>query len=125
MITGLVVLVILLVLSSLFSGSEVALFTLDAGQKEDLANADDAASKRVTRLLHHPRTVLVTILIMNTIVNVGAAITAALMTHEVATANNWHPVVTVVVEVIVLTFVILVVSEITPKLIASRQPIQF
>ena len=76
MITGLVVLVILLVLSSLFSGSEVALFTLDAGQKEDLANADDAASKRVTRLLHHPRTVLVTILIMNTIVNVGAAITA-------------------------------------------------
>lgn len=125
MVAGGIVLAVLLLLSSLFSGSEVALFTMDTGQKEDLAAADDAASQRVTRLLNHPRTVLVTILIMNTVVNVGAAITAAVMTHEIATANDWSPVVTLVIEVMVLTFVILVVSEITPKLIASRQPIAF
>lgn len=125
LVAGGIVLAVLLILSSLFSGSEVALFTMDSGQKSDLAAAEDAASQRVTRLLNHPRTVLVTILIMNTIVNVGAAITAALMTHEIAEANNWSPVVTLVIEVVVLTFVILVVSEITPKLVASRQPIAF
>ena len=125
MVAGVIVLLVLLVLSSLFSGSEVALFTLDAADIEELREAEDAASKRVARLLDSPRTVLVTILIMNTVVNVGAAITAAIMTHEIATANNWSPIVTVVIEVIVLTFVILVVSEITPKLIASRQPITF
>ena len=124
-VAGVIVLLVLLVLSSLFSGSEVALFTLDAADIEELREAEDAASKRVARLLDSPRTVLVTILIMNTVVNVGAAITAAIMTHEIATANNWSPIVTVVIEVIVLTFVILVVSEITPKLIASRQPITF
>lgn len=125
MIAGGVVLLILLMLSSLFSGSEVALFTLDAGQIEELRDSEDAASKRVVRLLDHARTVLVSILIMNTVVNVGAAIIAALMTHELAEVNGWSKPVTVVIEVVVLTFVILVVSEITPKLIASRQPIVF
>jgi len=125
LVTGGIVLSILLVLSSLFSGSEVALFTLDAGQKSDLAGAEDAASQRVARLLNHPRTVLVTILIMNTVVNVGAAITAAVMTHDIAESNNWSPVATLIIEVVVLTFVILVVSEITPKLVASREPIAF
>ncbi len=125
MLAGALVLLVLLLLSSLFSGSEVALFTLAGGQIEELREAEDAASKRVVRLLDHARTVLVSILIMNTVVNVGAAIIAALMTHEIAEVNGWSKPVTVVIEVVVLTFVILVVSEITPKLIASRQPIAF
>lgn len=124
-VAGGLLLLVLLLLSSLFSGSEVALFTLDSSDKEELEAEDDAASKRVVRLLNHPRTVLVTILIMNTVVNVGAAITAAVMTHEIAEANNWSPVATLLIEVVILTFVILVVSEITPKLIASKQPIAF
>lgn len=124
-VAGGLLLLVLLLLSSLFSGSEVALFALDPSNKEDLEANDDAASQRVVRLLNHPRTVLVTILIMNTVVNVGAAITAAVMTHEVAEANNWSPVATLLIEVVVLTFVILVVSEITPKLIASKQPVSF
>jgi putative hemolysin len=125
MLAGALVLLVLLLLSSLFSGSEVALFTLAGGHIEELREAEDAASKRVLRLLDHARTVLVSILIMNTVVNVGAAIIAALMTHEIAEVNGWSKPVTVVIEVVVLTFVILVVSEITPKLIASRQPIAF
>ncbi len=125
LITGSIVLVLLLFLSALFSGSEVALFTLDSSQKEELKMGEDAASKRVSKLLAHPRSVLVSILILNTMVNVGAAITAAVLTHAVATANSWSPVATVVIEVIVLTFIILVVSEITPKLIAARQPVNF
>ena len=125
LITGSIVLVLLLFLSALFSGSEVALFTLDSSQKEELHAGEDAASKRVARLLDHPRSVLISILILNTMVNVGAAITAAVLTHEVATANSWSPTATVVIEVIVLTFIILVVSEITPKLIAARHPVKF
>ena len=125
LITGSIVLVLMLFLSALFSGSEVALFTLDNSQKEELNTGEDAASKRVSQLLAHPRSVLVSILILNTMVNVGAAITAAVLTHAVATANSWSPTATVVIEVIVLTFIILVVSEITPKLIAARQPVKF
>ena len=124
-ILGAVFLLILLLLSALFSGSEVALFTLESGQIEELELSETASSKRVVRLLRQPRAVLVSILILNTVVNVAAAITAAVLTHEIATANDWSPLATVLIEIVVLTFVILVVSEITPKLIATRQPVKF
>ena len=56
-VAGGLLMLVLLILSSLFSGSEVALFTLDPSDKEDLEANEDAASKRVVRLLNHPRTV--------------------------------------------------------------------
>ena len=124
-VVGALVLVLLLALSALFSGSEVALFTLDTVQKEELDASEDAASRRVIRLLSKPRSLLVSILILNTLVNVGAAITAAVLTQEIASANAWSPLVTIITEIVVLTFVILVVSEITPKLIAAREPVIF
>jgi putative hemolysin len=124
-ILGVLALIFMLLLSAVFSGSEVALFGLDTTQKEFLKIADDSASKRVVKLLKRPRALLVSILIMNTVVNVGAAITAAVITHSLSTQNNWSPVATVLIEIIVLTFIILVISEITPKLIATRYPIKF
>lgn len=103
----------------------MAIFSLDISQKESLKEAEDASSQRVVKLLKTPRSLLVSILILNTLVNVAAAITAALITHSLATQNGWSPVATVLIEIVVLTFVILVVSEITPKLIATRHPVEF
>ena len=96
-VAGIAGLIVLLLLSALYSGSEVALFSLDTTKKEELKEAEDAASKRVVMLLKNPRALLVSILIQNTIVNVGAAIIAAVMTHAVATQNNWSPVATVLI----------------------------
>ncbi len=111
---------LLLFVSAFVSGSEVALFSLSAADRDALAQAHDRAGRRVLRLLSRPRSLLITILILNTLVNVAAAILAALMTHQVARAFGWSPGLTVFLEVIALTFVLLVVSEITPKLIATR-----
>ncbi len=124
-LVGLAGIACLLLFSALFSGSEVALFSLDSRSREKLAADTSPGAARVLHLLETPRSVLVTILILNTVVNVGAAILAALMTHSVAQVNGWNPWVTVLVEVIVLTFVLLVVSEITPKLLANRSPATF
>ncbi|MDX1584512.1 MAG: hemolysin family protein [Thermoanaerobaculia bacterium] len=125
LLLGLLLLVILLLLSAVFSGSEVALFSIEPSQREHLATSEVRSLRRVSRLLEHPRSLLNSILILNTLVNVGAAITAAILTHDIAEANNWSPTLTVIAEVVVLTFVILVVSEITPKLVASRHPVTF
>ena len=116
---------LLLLLSGLFSGSEVALFSLDATAKERLAEADDHASRRVLTLMEQPRQALITILLLNTLVNVMAAILAAVVTTQVAAALGWSPTITVLIEVVALTFVLLVVSEITPKLIATRHAVAF
>lgn len=117
---GILALFVLFILAAVFSAAEVALFRMDTTQKELLKSADDAASKRILKLLQHPRALLVAILIQNTFLNVAAAIIAAILTHSIATENNWSPVATLIIEVVVLTFIILVVSEITPKLIATQ-----
>jgi magnesium and cobalt exporter, CNNM family len=115
-----VVLILLLLLSAIFSGSEVALFSLEPSDREILEQESDRASRRVLRLLDRPRELLVTILILNTIVNVATAILAAVLTNELAASLEWNPVLTVLGEIIALTFVLLIVSEITPKLLAAR-----
>ncbi|MBO6576518.1 MAG: HlyC/CorC family transporter [Rhodothermales bacterium] len=119
LLTGLGVLLTLLLFSALFSGSEVALFSLEATTREEMALEPDRADRRVLRLLERPGALLITILILNTVVNVGAAILAAVITHDLAQAYEWNPALTVFGEVIVLTFVLLIVSEISPKLLAS------
>ncbi|MBT8401159.1 MAG: hemolysin family protein [Rhodothermia bacterium] len=116
---------LLLLSSAIFSGSEVALFSLDWSSREKLAEAEDRASARVLKLLEQPREVLISILILNTAVNVAAAIIAAVVTKQVADFFDWNPVLTVLGEVIVLAFVILVVAEITPKLLARRSSVRF
>ena len=118
-------LLLLLLFSALFSGSEVALFSLDATAKELLAESDDRASRRVLALMEQPRQILVTILLLNTLVNVMAAILAAVATAQVAAGFGWSPTIVVLIEVVALTFVLLVVSEITPKLIATRHAVAF
>ncbi len=122
---GIITLVLLLFLSALFSGSEVALFSLSAPSKESLAERADAAGRRVLKLLERPRQLLITILILNTFANVAAAVLAAVLTGSLAAAQNWNPTVTLILEVLVLAFVLLVVSEITPKLIATRHSVAY
>ena len=127
--TGLVVqgavFVALLVLSALFSGSEVALFSLGAGDVEALEAEGSRSGARVVRLLERPRRLLVAILLLNTVVNVGAAILSAQLTLVAAEAYRVPPEALLALQVVVLTFVLLVTSEIAPKLVASRRPAWF
>lgn len=124
-IIGGVVLIALLFLSAVFSGSEVALFSLSALECEELKASGDPTSKRVVRLLDSPREILITILILNTLTNVMAAIITAIMMHDLAAAYQWNPTLTIFAEIVGLTFLLLIISEITPKLIATRQPLAF
>lgn len=122
-ITGGVILLGLLLLSALFSGSEVALFSLSPSDKEKLSESGSASSQRVLKLLSTPREILVTILILNTGTNVAAAIITAYLTHQLASFYAWSATLTILLEIVTLTFILLVISEITPKLIATRNPL--
>ena len=121
----LIVFFVLLLFSGLFSGSEVAMFGLEGSALDDIQSSTDRASRRVARMLERPRELLVSILVLNTIVNVGAAIIAAVFTAQLASASGWSKTITVIVEVLVVTFILLVMSEITPKLLASRNPARY
>ena len=117
--------VILLALSALFSGSEVALFSLTSGDREELAEAGDPDAGRILALLDRPRRLLAAILLLNTVVNVGAAILSTQLMLAAGEAYGWPEWAALLANVVGLTFVLLVTSEIAPKLVASRDPQAF
>ncbi|MDR9417483.1 hemolysin family protein [Gracilimonas sp.] len=121
----LVILFLGLAFSALFSGSEVALFSLST-RMEDLnqGQSEGSADERIIKMLEKPRRLLATILIGNTFANIIASVLAAVITGDLVAAYGLSEVIVYTVEVIVLTFMILILSEITPKIIAINNPLK-
>ena len=115
---------VLLVASAFFSGSEVALFSLHPAQLAGIAGEKKHALRYVNELLAHPRRLLITILIGNTLVNTAAALVTAMMTVELSIHFRWNESIALGVQVIGVTFVIIVLAELTPKVLASRSPLR-
>ena len=117
-----VALVLLLVLSAFFSGSETAYFSLKESRLKALSKKGSKRSKRLLRLLKEPRKLLLTILTGNTIVNVAIASIAALLAIDVAIATGIDRDIAVLIEVIIVTVIVLIFSEVSPKLAAFKHP---
>jgi len=117
---------IFLLLSAFFSGSETAFFSLSKIHLKKLEKENDRKTRRVVRLLHNPRELLIIILIGNTIVNVAASSIAATLALKWAKSLGGSAgSLALVVEIVVMTLLLLIVGEITPKLIAFSSPEKF
>lgn len=119
------VMILGLVLSALYSGSEVAFFSL-VNQLEKLKSKGEFASKdaRIRSMLEKPRRLLATILIGNTFANIVSSVIAAVIAGKIAFQYGLSETVVYAVEILVLTFMILILSEITPKIIAINNPLK-
>jgi putative hemolysin len=118
---------VFLMVSFFFSGSESACFTLSQIQIRNLReNASTSVrNRRLLRLLEKPRRLLMTILIGNTVVNVAAATVAALFTGHLVAKASIPSGSAFLIEIVVVTMIILVLSEVTPKVFAVRQALKF
>lgn len=112
-------------MSAFFSGSEVALFSLDKKKLKSMFADYPITLNKVTRLLDAPRRLLVTILIANNIVNVAASIIAVFIALNLAESLNISPSIALTAQIILLTGVILLFGEITPKIYASKNNVRF
>ncbi|HNR66861.1 MAG TPA: hemolysin family protein [bacterium] len=112
----------MLLLSALFSATETAFFSLNSLMIDKLAARMDKKSKRVARLLSSPRKLLIAILIGNTLVNVTVSSLAALLVTHWARINRFDPHIAMVVNIVLVTFLILLLSEISPKILAAKKP---
>ena len=120
MMTEVLVFVGLLFLSAFFSGSETAFFSLSKAQMRSLRARTDSGAKRVVHLLDHPRELLVGILVGNTVVNTAAASISAIAVNRLALAVGFNTTVALLLQIIVVTFVLIVAVEISPKVFALR-----
>ena len=109
----LIAIVILLALSAFFSSSETALTTVNQIRMRTLADAGDKRAANVLRVTGNPGKMLSAILIGNNIVNISASsISTTLATKIFGSAGAG-------IATGVLTLLVLIFGEITPKTMAT------
>ena len=116
---------ILLLSSAFFSGSEVALFSLDRKNLESALDKSGVVYRYLTNLINFPRRLLVTILIGNTLVNVAVSIVGVSLAIDISAYFNISLDITLIIQIIVITILILLFGELFPKVIASKNPVKF
>lgn len=122
---NLALLLICIIFSALFSGSEVSLFSLDLKKIKNSYPNKGIVNTYITSLLEYPRRLLVTILLGNTLFNVAASIVAVNIALELAYYYQVTEDLALLIQIIILTFLILLFGEITPKVWASKNPLSF
>ena len=116
-------LILLLFLSALISGSEIAFFSLS---KSDLANDKNVNKnhKIVVELLQNPQKLLATILISNNFINILFVLIFA-YTGDYFFGNIHSKILRFLLEIVLVTSLILLFGEVLPKVYANRNALKF
>ena len=120
----LLVIVFLLVLSALLSGSEVAYFSLSPAEKHKVSITSTKKALYIRRNLESPEQLLATILVANNFVNVGIVILSSYTVDSFVDFTH-EPVLGFIVQVVVISFLILLFGEIIPKVYSTHHAIKF
>lgn len=121
----LLIILFLLLASAFFSGSEVALFSLDKKKLDLNFDQKGILYRYLTTLISFPKRLLVTILIGNTIVNVAASIVAVSIAIDFAKHSNLPIDLVLTFQILLITILILLFGELFPKMMASQNSVKF
>ncbi|MDB2315026.1 gliding motility-associated protein GldE [Flavobacteriaceae bacterium] len=124
MLIQFILLILLLITSGLVSGAEVAFFSLT---KEQLDSEEDKKSRQmdiVQKMLLKPKRLLATILITNNFINIAIVLLFASLGENLFSQIE-NPLVVLLIEIGVITFLILFFGEILPKVYANRNAMTF
>jgi putative hemolysin len=117
--SSLVLLILLIALSGAFSGAEIALTSISLAKATTLKESKHFGAKAVFKLKKKPQSTLIAILIGNNLVNILATVVATIWGIETFGSNA------IGIVTGILTFVVLVFGEITPKTIAQKYAVSF
>lgn len=123
-IAVLCVIAVMLVVSAAMSASEVALFALSPTQLRDVQERGGSSGKRVMDLLAKPRRLLATILIASNLVNMGVVILSTVIARDLLDLSDLPAYMIVAIQVLVVAFVIVLISEVLPKVYATSNPVR-
>ena len=126
----LIVFILLLICSALISGAEVAFFSLSNTELDD--ESEDFPRRRIiNKLLDRPKKLLATILIANNAINITSVLIFGILSDTwlenvksiaIDFGFQFDLDIRFVIEVVVVTFLILLFGEIFPKVYANRNP---
>ena len=118
-IIQLVIIFILLILSAFFSSSETALTTVSKLKLRTLADEGSKRAKKVLNVIENPGKLLSTILIGNNIVNISVSALTTTFCTEIFGSKF------IGVATGILTILVLIFGEVTPKTLATQYSVQF
>lgn len=116
--TLLFMLFLLVILAAFFSGSEIGMMSINRYKLRHLVKKKNKQAIRVNQMLSRPDRLLSVVLIGNTLANIVASTIATLIGQRVYGDTG------VAIATLLLTFVILVFGEMTPKTLAAIYPQQ-
>jgi gliding motility-associated protein GldE len=123
LIIGFTGIIILLLCSAFISGTEVAVFSLNPEDVDEINNEAPKKGKLITSMLDKPKKLLATIVITNTFINIAIIILFFRLSY------NFFPGVSSYLkfglEVLIITFAILLFGEVVPKVYANRNKKRF
>ena len=129
MVLNIVLLLVLLLLSFITAGAEVALFSLQSKDVNMLKTKQHAAARRITTLLDERKAVYTSLLIAGTFFNISIIILANFLLTpilQIGTINLIIPIdLNLLVKIIAIGFVLVLVAKILPKVWATQNNLRF
>lgn len=116
------VLLFLLVMSGLVSGSEVAFFSLSSKQIVEFASSEKGVDRKIATLLLDPKRLLASILITNNLLNVAIVTISTYFTWQLVGKVGF---LATFIPTVIITILIVFFGEILPKVYANNNSISF
>ncbi|MFN9115183.1 MAG: CNNM domain-containing protein, partial [Bacteroidota bacterium] len=120
-----VILTGLFFLSFIAGGARLALFSLKQKDINYLKLKTDENARRIIRLLEHPRLILYTMITAQIMLNTAIIIIANYMMDALLDFRHPIPVLEFAVKILLITFVILLVNDLIPKIWAHHHTHSF
>ena len=132
LVASLLGLVILLIASALISGAEVALFSLTQKDIDEAKKTKSKSFEIIIDLLTQPKKLLASILVANNFINIAIVILFASLGNSLfkgvdseLNLGGFKIDLVFFIEVVLITFLILFIGEILPKVYANRNNLKF
>lgn len=115
----LIIIVVLLTLTAITAGAETAYFSLSAKDINYLKTKEGNSARQTIQLLEQPKMLLATILVANSFINIAIVITTNFIVASFIDATI-NPVVSFLIQVIAVTFLLVLFGEVLPKVYATQ-----
>ncbi|RZP11714.1 MAG: gliding motility-associated protein GldE [Flavobacteriales bacterium] len=114
----------LLICSAVISGAEVAFFSISTTQLDSIQDNYSKEKVLIEKLLKKPKRLLATILVANNFINIALVLLFSNISQIYLSTIDNH-LLSLLIEVVVISFIILIFGEILPKIFANRNNLVF
>src|SRR3954468_14026445 len=114
---------LLLLIVALVSAAESAFFSLSPTDMEALKTSDEKTDEKILSLIEGPKRLLATLLISVNFINIAIVILSSFIIEGLFDFSL-NPFAGFIIQVVAVTFLILLIGEVTPKIYATQNPLR-